>query len=29
MLSFQIIGFIGVALFLAALVSGYSPVPTR
>jgi len=29
MLSFQIIGFIGMALFLAALISGHAPVPAR
>jgi len=29
MLTFQIVGFIGLALFLAALVSGHAPVPTR
>jgi len=29
MLTFQIVGFIGLALFLAALVSGHAPVSTR
>jgi hypothetical protein len=29
MLTFQIIGFVGVALFLASLVSGTRPAPVR
>jgi hypothetical protein len=29
MLSFQIVGFIGLALFFAALVSSHTPAPTR
>jgi hypothetical protein len=29
MLTFQIVGFIGMALFLASLVSGHTAIPTR
>ena len=29
MLSFQIIGLIGMALFFTALISGHAPIPVR
>jgi hypothetical protein len=29
MLTFQIVGFVGTALFLAALISGRTPTATR
>ena len=29
MLTFQIVGLVGMALFLASMVSGYTTVPTR